>query len=190
MGRPRKAGKRTKSGRLSRAGVTEDARDVVIQARRRRRMAISLDLGCDIQKWKDEALAPVTRAERASLALDGDILYQMERDGMLDAEQVSAAMDFAARYLRYAIMCGIPSRSAKVASYGAIRGMPKEHDPEDAQRAKDAHMADLMVVQRDAIAGAKLHLFAAAVEGRAASAFALRSALDVLIRFHNGAKKM
>lgn len=191
MGRPRKQGKRTKSGRLSRAegaqGPAEDVRDVVLQARRRRLSAALLEANVEI--WRESVTAPMSRAEKARLSLAGDRLFELEMDGELHPEQVAAGHDFAARYQRWVITQGLPRRTAKVASYGSVSGMPFDHDEEACQRARDAHMRDLEAIRAYALGGAIQHLFAAVVEDRYAAPAMLRSALDALIRLHRGDRK-
>lgn len=183
-GRKRKAGKREPNGRLSRAEVKEDPRDVVIQARRRRLMASRLDMGCDSEKWRIDATAPVTKEERAIFRLCGDRLFDLEMRGELHPDQVSAGHDFAARYLRYAVTNGIPRRTAKISTYGAIKGLIADADDETAERAKMAHFEDCRVIRLESYPGALDHVFRACVEDARASIYLLRSGLDALIRLH------
>jgi hypothetical protein len=190
MGRPRKAGKRTKSGRLSRAGaVQEDPRDIVFLARRRRLNAALLDASVEIDKWRRAMSRPLTKEEKAFLSRAGDRLYELEMAGELHADQVGAGHDFAARYSRFAQTQGIPTRTAKVGSYGAVRGAPVEFDDEVCRRARDAHAADVDAIRAHALPGALDHLFAAVVEDRTADPAMIRSACDALIRLHRSGRK-
>lgn len=183
-GRKRKAGKREPNGRISRAEHKEDARDVVIQARRRRLMAPMLDKGCDLRQWRIDATAPVTKQERAILRLCGDRLFDLELKKELHPDQVAAGHDFAARYLRYAVTNGIPRRTAKISAYGAVKGMVGEFNEDAAIQAKAAHMEDCRVIKLQCYPGSLDHVFRACVEDQPASIYLLRSGLDALIRLH------
>lgn len=185
MGRPRKAGKRTKSGRLIKA-VEPDAREVVLAARRRVRSGHLLDLEGGDQKFRDATSAPLTAAIKRDLLRLGDRLFDLQAAGSLSAEQVAAGHDFAARYDRYARLCGIPPRTAKVGGYGAVRGAPMDVDPEVASRAKMVHFADVAAIAREAEPGSVAAIFAVSVEDRRAPIRLVISALDALINFHGG----
>lgn len=148
MAKKRKTGKREPNGRLSRrkadveaARFEDDARQTVWQARRRHLRGVK-----DIEGDK----APVSKDQAKALRLSdrGSILGNWMADGKLTPEQVRAGEDFCARYLDFAHLNGLPTPTAKIGNYGAVRGGSRPERLEAARRAKAAHHADKAILKR------------------------------------------
>lgn len=151
MARKRKRGKRTATGQLSRSksAVTQRRQDaarerfedgptqVVLQARRRHKRGV---------RSIEADRKPVSKEQAKNMRLydRGTILGNWLAEGKLTLEQVAVAGDYAARYEAYRRLNGLPSPTAKTASYSdAPRGAEDKRDRvRAAMMAKAAHDAD------------------------------------------------
>jgi hypothetical protein len=146
MGRKRKEGARTASGKLSRSKEATERRayedspiQTVMQARRRALNGVN-SIEADRR--------PVTKEQTAALGLNhrGSVLGRWKCDGLLDAAQQQAGEDYCQRYRAYSGAMGLPKPTAQIGAYGAVSGGGRPEDIERTQRAKLQHGIDQRIL--------------------------------------------
>lgn len=193
----RKSGKRTASGRLSRAkdevarrraedrreAFEQDARQTVYKARDRHRREFRQPAPDAAEKWREKVTAPVQKPTVKKHRLDkrGSVLGRWLADGKLTEEQVAAGEDYCQRYVEYAALNGLPRVTPTGASYGAVRGGSRPERLEAARRAKAAHAADQAKL-RHCRAGVRWAIKRACVLDERAPLSMVREGLQALLK--------
>ncbi|WP_386681858.1 hypothetical protein [Loktanella sp. R86503] len=155
MARARKAGKRTKSGQLSRAKDEVDRRtfeesdtQTVLKARRRHRREFTQP--ADAEAWRKKDAAPVTKAQATLHKLDarGSILGILWAEGKITAQEREAGQDYCQRYIKYASTNGLPRPTVQGCAYGEVRGNSRPDNIRAAIAAKEAHRVDQNILRK------------------------------------------
>lgn len=193
---------REPSGRLSRKkedvatrAFEEGPQQTVLQARRRtnepfsqpvdtwsldEREVLKSDEAC--KKWRERMTAPVSKGEasRKGLLERGTVLWSLCADGEITREQAAAGDNFAARYVRYASLNGLPKITPSGSSYGDVRGGSRPERLEAARLAKADHMIDRRIIM-SCSAGAWWAMVRTCVENEPAPIYLLKLALSALV---------
>lgn len=190
----RKAGKRTPSGRLSRAkdqvaqrqqdaerqAFEEGPQQTVLKARRRHRQKFREPANPDA--WREEQRKPVSKPQAKKQRLDarGSVLGRMWADGQITDQQRAAGDNYCARYLRYAALNGMPRVTPKVGSYGEVTGGSRAERLDAAMAAKAEHDRDQAIL-RHCTAGVRWAMKRACVTDEAAPAHLVKEGLQALV---------
>lgn len=194
----RKPGPRTPSGQLSRSKAAlaerqehsqrqafeEGPQQVVLQARNRKRLPFSQpNTEKDAQKWREKATRPVSKDETRQRRLmeRGSVLGRLRASGAISEKMATAGEDYCQRYLTYSATNGIPLPTAKVASYGAVRGGSRPDNIAAALAAKAAHYEDQRIL-RHCSAGASWAIKRACVLDEEAPLHLVVEGLRALVR--------